>query len=96
METSPKTWDVSVGQTAPGLGVVIDKKQMMPNYDEKIRYSGNSGYLVLIVRPNIALGLHPFTVHVWMYGEDEPRFCEEYAYTLDQIYEIWKKLTENM
>lgn len=87
-------WNVHIGQSAPGLGVVIDMKQRMPNYDENIRYSGINGYLVLIVRTgkDILAESHRFIIATWDYGDEEPK-VETALFNLDAAYRLWKQYT---
>lgn len=93
------SWDVSVGDTASGLGVVIEKKQMRPDGSEDVRFSGYNGQLVLIVRteqPHLP-STSRFIITKWLYGEKQPEepFVAVNS-TLTGILLEWELFTRDM
>lgn len=93
------SWDVSIGDIAPGLGVVIEKRQMCPDASVDVRFSGYNGQLVIIVRTGDPG--HPstsrFIITKWLYGEDEPdnNFVSVNS-TLTGILKEWEVFTREM
>lgn len=93
------SWNVSVGDTASGLGVVIEKKQMCPDRHEDLRFSGSNGQLVLIVRteePHLP-STNRFVITRWLYGEKQPEepFVAVNS-TLTGILKEWELFTREM
>lgn len=88
-------WNVSVGGTAQGLGVVIATNQMCPEYHKDVWYSGNNGCLVLIIRTGEGIYPARFVLGKWRYGEEEPMMIASFP-TIQMAMLTWEEHVKNM
>lgn len=90
------TWNVVVGDSAPGLGQVLDIQQPDPSYNENKLFSGHNGQVCLIARRTTGLNPQRFCVALWVYREDEPRDPEHFMATFDRAAENWRTIRNKM
>lgn len=91
-------WSINIGQSAPGLGMVIDMQQPNPSYNKNQRYSGYNAQLCLIAVSNNGntINPRPFCIAMWHYGEEEPRRPDYFMSHFDSAVNMWNEVRKQM